>query len=112
MYTHTQRRSDKATQELRAQAGIWLRELRERRGLSQRELAHLIRAKYTFVSQIETGRCRMPPDRYVVWANALGVAPRELVQGLLPYYDPVTYNVLWAGSAAALASHGASPPAV
>jgi hypothetical protein len=39
MYIHPQRGSSELTQKLRNQAGVWLRELRERRGLSQRELA-------------------------------------------------------------------------
>ena len=78
------------------EAGRWLRELREQRGLSQRDLAPLVGAKhYTFISQIENGRCRIPPERYLIWADALGVDPRELVQGLLPYYDPVTYGIIF-----------------
>jgi transcriptional regulator with XRE-family HTH domain len=95
MYTHTRRRSDTLTHELRTRAGRWLRELREKRGLSQRELARKVGAEFTFVSQIENGRCRIPPGRYLVWADALCVAPREFVQGLLPCYDPVTHSALF-----------------
>jgi transcriptional regulator with XRE-family HTH domain len=96
MYSHTQRRSTKLTQELRAKAGRWLLELRERRGLTQRELARMIGAEYhTFISQLEHGRGRIPPDRYLVWADALGVEPREFVRTLMSYYDPVTHNVLY-----------------
>jgi len=97
MYAHTHQQSDTSTQELRAKAGRWLRELRERRGLSQRELALKVGAEFTFVSQIENGRCRMPPTRYLDWADALGVNPRELVHGLLPCYDPVTHGLLFGG---------------
>jgi len=95
MYAHTHQQSDTSTRELRARAGRWLRELRERRGLSQRQLAQKVGAEFTFVSQIENGRCRMPPTRYLDWAVALGVNPRELVQGLLPCYDPVTHGLLF-----------------
>ncbi len=96
MYTHPQRRTAKLTQKLRNKAGRWLRELREKRGLSQRELAGKVGAQYyTFVSQLEHGRGRLPPDRYLVWADALGVDPREFVRGLMSYYDPVTYNVIF-----------------
>ena len=99
MYTHPQRRSSKLTQELRSKAGSWLRELREKRGLSQRELAQKVGAEYyTFISQLEHGRGRIPPDRYLVWAHALGVDPREFVQGLMSYYDPVTYNIIFGRS--------------
>ena len=50
---------------------------------------------YTFISQIEAGRGRIPPDRYGVWAEALGIEPRVLVRTLLRYYDPVTFAALF-----------------
>jgi len=96
MYTHPQRLSAKLTRKLRGRAGRWLRELREKRGLSQRELARKVGAEYyTFISQLELGRGRVPPDRYLLWADALGVAPRDFVQGLMSYYDPVTYDIMF-----------------
>jgi transcriptional regulator with XRE-family HTH domain len=96
MYSNPQRRSDKLTQRLRIEAGRWLRELREKRGLTQREVAQLVGVEYyTFVSQLENGRGRIPPDGYLDWAEALGVQPREFVQGLMYYYDPVTYQILF-----------------
>ena len=97
MYTHTKRRSAKLSQTLRKEAGQWLRELRESRSLSQRGLAELVGAgNYTFISQLEHGRGRIPPDRYLVWAGALGVEPREFVRALFYYYDPVTYDIIFA----------------
>ena len=96
MYTHSRVNNDSAVQELRKAAGVWLRELRERRGLSQRQLAKLVGTEYyTFVSQLETGRGRIPPDRYLDWAKALDVEPREFVRVLMRYYDPVTYAILF-----------------
>jgi transcriptional regulator with XRE-family HTH domain len=96
MYTHPQRRADRQTQKLRSKAGHWLRELRETRGLSQRELAKKVGAEYyTFISQLEHGRGRIPPDRYLVWADALGVEPSDFVRGLMSYYDPVTYQIIF-----------------
>jgi len=96
MYTHPQRRTAKLTQKLRDHAGRWLRELREKRGLSQRDLAQKVGAEYyTFISQLEHGRGRIPPDRYLLWADALGVEPREFVRGLMAYYDPVTYGIIF-----------------
>jgi len=96
MYTNPQRRGDKFTKQLRTEAGNWLRELREARGLSQRELARKVDAEYyTFISQIEHGRGRIPPDRYLAWADALGVDAREFVRGLMSYYDPVTYEIVF-----------------
>jgi DNA-binding XRE family transcriptional regulator len=97
LYTHPQYRSDPEVQELRRAAGLWLRELREKRGLSQRQLASLVGAEYyTFISQLETGRGRIPPDRYRQWAAALDIEPSELVRTLMKYYDPVTYGILFA----------------
>lgn len=50
---------------------------------------------YTFVSQLESGRGRIPPDRYEAWAGALGVDTQSFVRDLMRYYDPVTYNLLF-----------------
>ena len=83
-------------QERRNQAGIWLRKLRKSRGLSQQKLAALVGAEYyTFISQLETGRGRIPPDRYLIWAHALEIDKREFVRTLMSYYDPVTYRILF-----------------
>ena len=96
MYTHNQLRSDVDVQELRRAAGMWLKELRERRGLSQRQLAKLVGAEYyTFISQLETGRGRIPPDRYREWAQALHIDPAEFVRTLMKYYDPMTHKILF-----------------
>jgi transcriptional regulator with XRE-family HTH domain len=96
MYSNPQKLSSSAVMELRREAGRWLRELREAQGLSQRNLADRVDAEYyTFVSQLEAGRGRIPPDRYLGWAKALGVDPRVFVRTLMRYYDPVTYGILF-----------------
>jgi len=96
MYSNPQKLSESGVLELRQQAGRWLKDLRERRGLSQRSLANRVGAEYyTFISQIEAGRGRIPPDRYVAWAAALAVEPKTFVQTLLRYYDPVTYAIVF-----------------
>jgi transcriptional regulator with XRE-family HTH domain len=100
MYAHQTKLASEEVQELRREGGRYLRELREARGLSQRQMATLIGADfYTFVSQIETGRGRIPPDRYRVWAEALGVDVKDLVEHLMRYYDPVTYEILFDAAA-------------
>ena len=97
MYTHTQRLSNHLTRKLRRKAGRRLRELREKSGLSQRELAPRVGTDHhTFISQLELGRGRIPPDRYLDWADALGLEPREFVRELMSYYDPVTYDIIFA----------------
>ena len=97
MYSNPQKLSQSGVLELRQQAGRWLRELREARGLSQRGLADRVGAEYyTFISQLEAGRGRIPPDRYAAWAAALGVEPKVFVQTLMRFYDPVTYEIVFA----------------
>src|SRR4029450_11624227 len=112
MYTHPQRLSARLTRKLRSQAGLWLRELREKRGLSQRELARRVGAEYyTFISQLELGRGRVPPDRYLLWADALGIAPRDFVRALMPSYDPVPYDIMFGeGPRGKTPAGGASRP--
>jgi len=102
MYSNPQKLSSSEVVELRREAGRYLRDLRELKGLSQRGLAELVGADYyTFISQIESGRGRIPPDRYLDWAKALDVNPKEFVQKLLQWYDPVTYSILFDSDRAA-----------
>ena len=91
---HEQKRSvtpKQLTQERRKEAGLWLRRLREERGLSQRELADKVGVEvYTLIAQLESGRGLIPQDRQLLWADALKVEPREFVRRLASYYDPRT----------------------
>jgi transcriptional regulator with XRE-family HTH domain len=96
MYSSPQRRTSSETIELRKDGGQWLKSLREAKGLSQRKLADLIGTDYyTFISQLETGRGRIPPDRYRVWSEALGFDEREFVKNVLKFYDPITFEILF-----------------
>jgi transcriptional regulator with XRE-family HTH domain len=101
MFGNPQKLTTTDTLELRREAGRWLKEQREAAGLSQRQLAECVGTEYyTFVSQLETGRGRIPPDKYRVWASALRIEPRDFVLALLPYYDPLTYEILFEREAA------------
>lgn len=96
MATNPQKRVISDTVELRKEAGRWLKDRREACGLSQRQLAELIDVEYyTFISQLETGRGRIPPDKYQIWARALGMDARDFVLALLPFYEPTTYSILF-----------------
>jgi transcriptional regulator with XRE-family HTH domain len=96
MYGNPQKRSAVEVQDLRREGGRWLKCLRDAAGLSQRELASAVGADYyTFVSQLETGRGRIPPDRYLDWAKALGVPEKQFVRDILRFYDPVTHRILF-----------------
>lgn len=96
MYVHNQKAAEADTQELRRAGGRWLKALRTARGLSQRQMAREVGAEYyTFISQLENGRGRIPPDRYRAWARSLGVAPSTFVFNLMRFYDPVTFELLF-----------------
>lgn len=96
MYNSPQRLQNSDVQDLRREGGRWLRERREAAHLSQRDLAAKVGADYyTFISQLENGRGRVPPDRYRVWAEALGLDVRDFVRALMRYYDPVTHAILF-----------------
>jgi transcriptional regulator with XRE-family HTH domain len=82
--------------ELRKKAGSWLRSVRCNLGLSQRELAHRVNMEYyTFISQIEAGRGRVPADRLPDWSKALEMDPREFAINLMRYYDPHSFDMIF-----------------
>ena len=76
-----------------------MRELRLQAGLSQREMAAQLGLDYyTFISQLESGTGRVPPERYAEWAKVLRINPRDFVRTTLFYYDPITYRMLFGSS--------------
>ncbi len=82
--------------EARLAMGSWLKSLREEQDMSQRDLATALDLDYyTFISQLENGRGRIPPARYRDWAEALKVETREFVMTLLSYHEPLTYEILF-----------------
>jgi DNA-binding XRE family transcriptional regulator len=84
------------TRVLRKEVGRWLASLRLQAGLSQRELADAIGSDfYTFISQIENGKGRIPPNKYGSWADAVRMDRRAFVKTLLSYYDPITHDILF-----------------
>ncbi len=96
VYTNPQKLNEPHVQQLRQDAGRWLKELRESKNMTQRDLAMRVGAEYyTFISQLENGRGRIPPDRYADWAKALDVPVRPFVKKLMGFYDPVTYDLLF-----------------
>ena len=91
MSTNSWPRSNNLTRDLRKQAGRWLRQLREKRGLSQRELAQKekVGAEYdTLISQLEHGYGCVPANRYLAWADALAIEPQVFVRRPMTFYDP------------------------
>ncbi|WP_354669091.1 helix-turn-helix transcriptional regulator [Rhizobium sp. SSA_523] len=81
---------------LRRECGAWLKERREAAGLSQRDIAAKVGIEYyTFISQIEAGRGRVPPERYEAYAKGLNVDPREFTMTMLRYNEPIMYDLLF-----------------
>jgi transcriptional regulator with XRE-family HTH domain len=98
VYSNPQKPSSEQVVKSRCEGGRWLRELREARGLSQRQLADKVGVEYySFISQLECGHGRIPPDRYRMWSTALDIEPRHFVRLLMHFYDPVTYQFLFDG---------------
>jgi transcriptional regulator with XRE-family HTH domain len=96
MYTHPQHNGGEEIMLLRQEAGKWLKRLRENRGLSQSELASKLGVDYyNFISQIEAGRSRVPPDRYEAWAEAMDMDAHLFVRKLMQFYDPITYKIIY-----------------
>ncbi|MBF0680374.1 MAG: helix-turn-helix transcriptional regulator [Devosia sp.] len=82
--------------ELRKQAGLWLRQKRDSAGLSQRELAGAVGFEYyTFISQIEAGRGKVPAERFEAYAKAVKVDAREFAMTMLRHNDPHTYSLIF-----------------
>lgn len=96
MYSNVQKVSSEEVRDLRVAGGLWLRDRREAVGLSQRQLADMVGVTYyTFISQVENGRGRLPPDRYAQWAAALQMDPKQFVRDLMRFYDPITHRILF-----------------
>ena len=90
------RTQERDAENSKKQAGRWLRERRQKAGLSQMDLAERLDLKYyTFISQIENGYGRVPSHSMADWARALGIRPRLFARTLLGYYDPPLYQVLF-----------------
>ena len=86
--------------ELRKQAGSWLRARRSELGLSQRELASRVNIEYyTFISQIEAGRGRVPAEKLRDWSEALEMDPRDFAINIMKYYDPFTFEMVFGSDA-------------
>jgi transcriptional regulator with XRE-family HTH domain len=88
--------SKEASKKLRKQGGTYLKKLRNSAGLTQRELAEASGFKYyTFISQIENGYGRIPPNLYKDYAKAVGVNLAVFAENMLKFYDPYTYKCLF-----------------
>lgn len=97
MYSTRQHNKDSAeVLRLREECGVWLRQKREAAGISQRELARQLGFDYySFISQIESGKGRVPTDQIAAWAKLVNVEPRVFARTVLKYYDPINHQLLF-----------------
>lgn len=80
----------------RREAGAWLKQLRQRAGMSQMQLAERLDYKYyTFIAQVENGHGRVPTEGIGAWSLALGEEPSAFARHLLSYYDPELHRLLF-----------------
>jgi transcriptional regulator with XRE-family HTH domain len=81
---------------LRREAGAWLMKRRVAAGLTQKDLAKLVGLDYyTFISAMENGRQRVPPERYETFARALQMEPHEFAKVMLRYDNPEAFRLLF-----------------
>jgi transcriptional regulator with XRE-family HTH domain len=79
-----------------AEAGAWLKQLREGRGLSQPQMVTALGMKHrAAISMIESGKNRLAPVNFEIYAEMLCIEPREFVRQLLSYYSPEVYEILF-----------------
>jgi transcriptional regulator with XRE-family HTH domain len=76
--------------------GRWLRSLRKRAGMTQRELAESVGVAVRMISAIETGRATPPPERYAPLADALSVARTDFGWRLARSFTPELHALLTA----------------
>jgi transcriptional regulator with XRE-family HTH domain len=82
----------------RRQAGLWLRGLRLKAGLTQLQLAQRLGLKYyPFISQVERGFTRVPTDKMEQWALEVGVDAEQFVRRLISFYEPELHRLLYTG---------------
>ena len=59
-----------------------LRQWREEAGLTQRDLAKLLKKPHTYVHKTEVGDRRIDPIELVRWAIACGLDPQDALQSV------------------------------
>ena len=87
--------SSEHSKTLRKKAGEYLADLREGAELTQRELAEALSLDYyTFISQLENGQGRLPPNLIIPFAEVVGADPKDVAWEIVKFYDPHLYQAL------------------
>ena len=76
----------------RQEFGQTVKSLREAAGLTQNQFAKLVGQDYfTMISQVETGRVRIPPNDTHLWARILGVDVQAFAKECVRHYETEEY---------------------
>ena len=61
----------------------FLRQMRENKGLTQRELGKIINKPQSYIYNCETGNRRVDITEFVLWAKACGINPKAAFTKML-----------------------------
>ena len=86
--------------QLKKQQGAYLKDLRNASGLTQAEVAKALDCQWpSMVGGFEGGRFNLPPEKYLTFAQTVGVDPQEFVKNMLRWHNPWAYSILFPGEA-------------
>lgn len=89
----------KVAQHMRKLAGSYIKGLRTDAGLTQAQVAKALGYEYyTMISQIESGKARIPSEDIETWATILAVDKATLAKNLLKFMDPSLYHAIFGGT--------------
>lgn len=79
----------------RRTVGKFLADLRQKRGLTQLDIAKALGMRDAAVSAIELGRNSLPPERMTDWADILGVDRVKFAKAITRHYNPWLFSMLF-----------------
>lgn len=86
----------KIDHEKRKQFGEQIQAWRKAAGLTQAQLADRVGQRYyTFISQVEIGKVRIPPQDLPRWAKALSISSADLALKHMEFNEPELFNILY-----------------
>ena len=90
--------ADKIAVENRKKAGAYLKDIRMKTEprITQKQIADKLGIEYyTFISQVEAGASRLPPQHVADWAKICNASISEVGKTLLKYYDPHMFDAIF-----------------
>ena len=65
----------------------YLREMREKAGLTQRDIGKLLNKPQSYVYNCETANRRVDITEFIAWSKACGISPQTAFSRLLKLHD-------------------------